>query len=287
MTTLGFLGLGAMGREMARRLVDAGHDVIVWNRSPEPVAELVAVGARQAESPAEALATEVSLSMLADDDALAAVLTPERIAPGTVHVSLASVSPLAADRATAIFRDAGADFVAAPVLGRPPVAAAGELNILVAGRAAAVATVTPYLDVLGRRIWPFGTEPRTANLVKIAINYNIVHALQALGESVALVEAHDVESSRFVELLTSTLFGGIVYTGYGRAIAERSYLPAGFALPLGLKDLGLAEAAAAEAGLHLATAATLRTAFETAMADRALREADWAAVAEVARRDRV
>jgi 3-hydroxyisobutyrate dehydrogenase-like beta-hydroxyacid dehydrogenase len=288
MAQLGFLGLGTMGREMARRLIDAGHDVVVWNRSADAVAPLVEAGARAASSPAEALAAPISFSMLANDDAADDVLSAENLAgaPGRLHVAMASLSPAAASRLSARHAEAGVAYLAAPVLGRFTVAAAGELNIIAAGAAADLERAAPYFDILGKRVWTVGAEPRIANVVKAAVNYDIIHAFQAIAESVALVEANDVDAGLFTELLSSTLFPGPVYTGYGAMIAEARYTPPGFTMALGSKDLGLAEAIAAEAGIVLPSAPVLRRAFDTALASEDLNDADWSGVAEITRQQR-
>lgn len=288
MARLGFLGLGTMGREMARRLVDAGHEVTVWNRSPEALAPLVEAGAIAAESPAAALAAPISFSMLANDEAADTVLAADNLAgePGRLHVAMASLSPAAASTLAARAADAGIGYLAAPVLGRFTVAAAGELNIIAAGDPADLERATPYFEILGKRVWTVGTDPRVANIVKAAVNYDIIHAFQAIAESVALVEAHDVEAGLFTELLSSTLFPGPVYTGYGAMIAESRYTPPGFTMTLGAKDLGLAETIAADAGLTLPSAPVLRRAFDTALASEDLKDADWSGMAEITRRGR-
>ena len=283
---LGFLGLGNMGSAMAGRLVAAGHDVTVWNRSPEAADELVAAGATRADSAVEALGADVSFSMLANDEAAEAVLTAEALPgePDRIHVNMASISAAAADRLAAVHDEAGVGYVACPVLGRPAVAAAGGLNLMAAGQDDAVDRVMPLLETLGAKVWRFGTEPRRANTVKIAMNFTILHALQAMAESVTLVESHEIPATEFVELLSNTLFLGPVYAGYGSMIAEKRYSPAGFAMDLGLKDLGLAEELAAESGITLPTAPVLRDRFERALADPELVDLDWSAVAEVTRR---
>lgn len=284
---LGFLGLGNMGSGMARRLLSAGHSVTVWNRSSGSVDELVADGALRADSPAEALATEVSFSMLANDEAAEAVLSENAAAAasGRTHVNMASISPAATERLAARFASAGAGYVAAPVLGRPEVAAGGQLNILAAGEASVVDAVEPLLGALGKRVWRFGEKPGVANAVKVAVNYNIIHAMQALGESIAMTERQGVEPELFVELLSSSLFGGVVYSGYGREIVEQSYYPPGFHIELGRKDLQLAEDVAASGGVSLATMPALIAVFERALADAELQHGDWGAIAEVSRRD--
>lgn len=286
MTRIGFLGLGNMGSAMAGRLVAAGHEVIVWNRSPEAAAELVASGATLAADPAEALAAPISFSMLANDEAAESVLTAEHLHgdDGRVHVNMASISAAAADRLQAVHEEVGVGYVAAPVLGRPTVAEAGKLNIMAAGPAELIDRVEPLLAELSVRVWRFGDVPRRANVTKAAVNFMILHALQALGESITLVEAHDIDASDFVELLTNSLFGGVVYSGYGPMIAERRYTPAGFSMALGLKDLGLAEGLAEEKGITLPTAPVIRDRFERALADDELKDYDWSGVAEVTRR---
>lgn len=287
MTTLGFLGLGSMGRAMARRFVDAGHDVVVWNRSAGAGEQLAAAGARVARAPEEALGCAVSFSMLADDDAVRAVLHSDAVAAakGGTHVVMASISPALGAELTAAFADAGVRFVGAPVLGRPAIAAAGELNILAAGDPADIDAVEPLLSILGARVWRMGADPAVSYAVKASVNYNIIHAMQAIGESVAMTERLGVDPSTFVELLSSTLFGGVVYTGYGRIIASQAYRPPGFHIALGRKDLLLAEQIAQSTGVSPATMPALVSVFERALADPQLKDADWSAIAEVSRRD--
>jgi 3-hydroxyisobutyrate dehydrogenase-like beta-hydroxyacid dehydrogenase len=288
MARIGFIGLGSMGQSMATRLVEGGHEVVVWNRSAEPVEQMVAKGAIAASSPAEALATGASFSMLANDAVAEEILSAENFAAASgFHVNMASVSPDCGARLAGVAQSAGIDYAAAPVLGRPPVAAAGKLNILAAGDPAVIAKAQPFFDLMGTRTWVQGQDPQIANLVKVAVNYNIIHALEALSESIALVEKNGVGAEGFVDLLANTLFGGVVYQGYGNLIAKKEYLPAGFSIALGLKDLGLAEAAAAKVGSPLPTAAGIRSVFEAALADESLNGFDWAAIAEVIRNNKL
>lgn len=282
MATIGFLGLGTMGQAMASTLIDAGHDVVVWNRSEGPRSEMASRGARAVETAAEALAVDISVSMLANDQAADAVLTEGNLPDHPItHANMASVSPEMGEKLAARFGEAGHHYVASPVLGRPNVAAAGNLNILAAGQPDDIARLQPFYDVMGARTWPMGTEAKTANLVKVAVNYNLIHAIQALAESVAITEAAGVAPQDFVEVLTNTLFGGVAYTGYGALVAERNYMPQAFSLELGLKDLGLAESAAASAGLTLPTSGTLRRLFDAALDQDDLADKDWSALAEV------
>lgn len=284
--TVGFVGLGAMGQGMAASLLRAGHPVRVWNRSPGPVAALVAQGAQAADGPADAFAAEAVVSMLADDAAVERLLLDPALLAGaraTVHVNMATVSVALAERAEALHAEHGIGYVAAPVLGRPPVAAAGELNILAAGAPEALARAEPLLAAMGRRTWHFGASPSQANTAKISTNFLLACAIESMAEACSLAEANGVRPTDLVEMLTGTLFPGPVYSGYGAMVAERRYEPAGFKLPLGLKDVDLALTAGAAARVPLPFGSVLRDAFLDALA-HGDGEKDWAAVAAVARR---
>jgi 3-hydroxyisobutyrate dehydrogenase-like beta-hydroxyacid dehydrogenase len=286
MADIGFIGLGTMGAAMARRLIGAGHTVHVWNRTASAVDELVDAGAVRATTVSAALSTGLVFSMLANDDAVDGTFSPEVLATapsGSVHVNHATVSVAAADRFALVHAEAGVRYVAAPVLGRSSVAAAGQLNIVVAGPATAIEQVRPFLDVLGKHTWIIGERASKASLVKIGVNFNLIHALQSLSESITLMEQGGVDSSTFVEILTDAAFTGSAYRGYGDLIARRAYTPPGFTVGLGLKDLSLAEQAAADLGAVLPSAPVLRDIFTRALADPDLASLDWSAIAEITR----
>jgi 3-hydroxyisobutyrate dehydrogenase-like beta-hydroxyacid dehydrogenase len=281
--SIAVIGLGAMGRAMARNLLKAGHDVVVWNRSEGPAVELVALGARRAASVAEAMHAPVVFSVLSDDRAVAETFIDSgvlaRTPGGTVHVNLATVSTDLVRRLEGVHAEHGVGYVAAPVFGRVPVAEAGALNVLAAGENALLDRVQPFFDVIGSRTWRLGDRPEQANIVKILGNYLIACAIQSLGEAVSLAESAGVDSGQFVELLTSTLFPGAVYTSYGSMIAERRYEPAGFTTVLGRKDLHLALDAATDHGIPLPIGQLLRAVFDEAVADGRGAD-DWAVIAE-------
>jgi 3-hydroxyisobutyrate dehydrogenase-like beta-hydroxyacid dehydrogenase len=282
----GFIGLGHMGTAMARRLVEAGYEVTVWSRSSRHVDELVADGAIRADSPADAIAAGRLFSMLANEDVVREVLPPALLRaapPGFVHVNHATISARAADEFAAQAAADGYEYVAAPVIGRPDAAAAGALTILAAGPEDAVAAAMPMLTVMGRRVWPYGTVASAANLAKISVNYLIVHALQALAESITLLERSGLDAGQFVEMINDSVFPGPIYSGYGNAIARGSYTPPGFTTVLGLKDLMLAIQAAADASVHLPSGPVLQEIFEATVSEVGA-DVDWAAVAEISRR---
>jgi 3-hydroxyisobutyrate dehydrogenase-like beta-hydroxyacid dehydrogenase len=255
--TIAFLGLGAMGQHMAANLLRAGQIVHVWNRSPAPVQALARQGAKPAATPAECGIADVVFTMLADDAATRAVMIDggvlDAMAPGSIHVNMATVSVAFAREMAELHVARGIGYVAAPVLGRVDVAAAGKLNILAGGSDELIARVQPLLDLMGQKTWRFGDAPEQANAIKLACNLTLACAIEATGEGAALARAHGVPTANFVDLITSTLFAGSpVYKGYGGMIAEGRYSPAGFKLALGQKDVRLAVEAGRAQGLPLA-----------------------------------
>lgn len=246
---IGIVGLGAMGREIARNLVAAGHAVKAWNRSGGDVA-----GVRMVETPAQALQADVALTMLSDDAAIRGVLLDSgallQARRGLVHIVASTISVVFAQELVAYHRAAEIDYVAAPVLGRPDVAARGELQVLAAGPPAALDTVRPVLEVIGKRVWDMGMEPPTAYACKLACNMMITMAIEAMAEAVVLTESHGLVRERFFDLILNTLFGSRPYQVYSANIAHDRYEP-GFKASLGLKDLRLAHAAAEQLGRKL------------------------------------
>ena len=284
---IGFIGLGQMGKAIAANLIRAGHRLRVWNRSPAPAQELAALGATVAAEPAQAARGEVLMTMLADDEAHRLVLIGagvyENAPRGLIHVNFATVSVPLARELTALASKRGVAYVAAPVFGRPEVAQSGKLNVVVAGDPAAIGRIEPLLAAIGERTWPLGSPPERANVVKLAGNFMIACALEAMGEAAALVRAHGIEAKDMLDVLCSTLFASPVYKGYGRLIAEQRYQPAGFPMVLGLKDVRLALEAGQAAHVPLPFASVVRDHFLEALAARRS-DYDWAALAEVAAR---
>ncbi|MBF6547290.1 NAD(P)-dependent oxidoreductase [Nocardia brasiliensis] len=283
MTThqVGFIGLGKMGAALAGRLLDAGYDVTVWSRTAGKADELLARGATLADRPEDAIATGTVFSMLSNEEAVRQVFTADRIrsAPaGFVHINHATISPAAARE----FAAAGGDYLSAPVIGRPEAVVAGQLAVLISGEEDVRAAAAPMLAALGRRVWDFGAAVDAAPTVKIAVNYLILHALQALSESITLLQHAELDAGRFVEMINDSIFPGPVYGGYGNAIATSTFTPPGFTTTLGLKDLRLALSAADDLGTHLPTGPVLHDVFATAV-EQIGAELDWASVAEVTR----
>ena len=282
MKTIAFLGLGTMGLPMAANLLRAGYVVRAWNRSPAPLGKLAALGAQAAASPAEARRGRRCAGVHAGrrrGHALcgAGGRRAGRAGPGAVHVNMATVSVALAAELARLHGERGVAYVAAPVLGRVNVAEAGQLNILAAGEARALLAVQPLFDAMGRKTWYFGERPEQANAVKLAVNFMIGSAIGAMSEAVALVRGYDVDKAAFLEMATSTAFAAPVYQGYGQAIAEERFEPAGFKLALGLKDLRLAQEAAEQVHVPLQLAGVLRDAHIESLA-RGEGQLDWAAL---------
>ncbi len=286
MSSIAVIGLGAMGTPIARNLHNAGHEVTVWNRSPAPAQALAAGGIRVAGSIEETWDSGVVFSMLSDDTAVTETFLDSPLlhaAPaGSVHVNLATVSPGLARRAASAHAEHGVGYLAAPVFGRVAVAEAGNLNILAAGDLALIERVQPFFDVIGARTWNLGEKPEQANIVKILGNYLVACAIQGLGEASGMAEQAGVDPAQLIDLLTTTLFPGPVYTAYGALIAEHRYQPAGFTTQLGRKDVHLALDAAHAGGLTLPFGEALRTALDQAIA-QGHGEDDWASIAELRR----
>ncbi|WP_266171830.1 NAD(P)-dependent oxidoreductase [Dyella subtropica] len=284
---IGFIGLGAMGSAMASNLIKAGHTVTVWNRSPGAAEPLASLGAKVARTPERAAQGDVLHSMLANDRAVREVILDSGLLDamdrGAVHVNHSTVSVALAKELAQAHAERGLDYLAAPVFGRPDVAAAGKLNIVVAGKAEVLERVRPLLEAMSVGIWPMGEEPERANVVKIAGNFMLGAAIESMAEAAALTRAHGVSAADFLGLMTSTLFATPAYQGYAKLIAEQRFKPAGFALPLGYKDVNLALAAGDAARVPLPFASVLRDSLlETLAAGD--EDVDWSALAMVAAR---
>ena len=284
---VGFIGLGAMGSAMASNLLAAGHTLTVWNRSVAATEPLASLGAKVARTADRAAQGEVLCSMLANDQAVREVFLDggllDAMDRGTVHVNHATISVALAQQLVEEHAKRGLAYVAAPVFGRPDMAAAAKLNILVAGQSAAIERVRPLLEAMGSRLWPLGDAPERAFVAKIAGNFLLAAAIESMAEATALTRAHGVSAADFLEVMTNTLFAAPAYQGYGKLIAEQRFKPAGFALPLGLKDVELALTAGSAVRVPLPFAGVLRDSLLEALAAGDA-ELDWSALALVAAR---
>jgi 3-hydroxyisobutyrate dehydrogenase-like beta-hydroxyacid dehydrogenase len=286
---IGFIGLGRMGSAMAENLLKAGHDVTVFNRSPEKSRPLVELGAHQASSIADACTGEAVITMLADDTAVSnAVLADDgivkKLPQRAIHISMSTISVALSKELAQAHAQAGQRFVAAPVFGRPEAAAAAQLFIVAAGDPATVGACQPLFDAMGQKTLSIGTEPSSANLVKLSGNFLLASVIESLGEAVALIGKAGIDRHAFIDLLTSTIFPAPAYKTYGNLIADNEFQPARFAAPLGFKDIRLTLAAAESLHVPMPVGSLLRDRFLRLLA-RGDENLDWAAIGGLAVHD--
>jgi 3-hydroxyisobutyrate dehydrogenase-like beta-hydroxyacid dehydrogenase len=286
---IGFIGIGKMGAGMASNLLKAGHHVTVYNRTPAKAEAVIAQGAQIATSIAEACRGDAVITMLANDKAVESVVLGRdgvlaSLRPGAVHVSSSTISVALSRRLADAHASADQCFVAAPVFGRPEAAAAGWLFVVAAGDSVAVRKAMPLLEAIGQKTFVVSDVPEAANLVKLSGNFLIASVLESLGEALALITKGGIDRQQYVELLTSSLFNAPIYKTYGGLIAGGKFEPAGFAAPLGHKDINLVMAAAEELRVPLPLASLLRDRFLTLFAHGGER-LDWSAIGELAALD--
>jgi 3-hydroxyisobutyrate dehydrogenase-like beta-hydroxyacid dehydrogenase len=277
---IGFIGLGQMGRGMAERLLERGHELVVWNRTRAATQALEERGAHAVSHAEHALQAEVVITMLADDVALETVWVdpdlPRRMPASTVHLNMASVSLAMARRLTALHATCDKHYVSAPVFGRPHAARLGALDIIAAGPREPLTRCVPLFEALGKRWFDLGSDAAQANIVKIARNYLLGTIVESLGEAFALVAKSGVEPARFLDIITSTSMSAPAYRNYGRMIIETPEEPT-FTLKLGMKDVELALQAGDETGVPMPMAGVIRDQHAAAIA-RGYGERDWAAL---------
>jgi len=284
---IAFLGLGNMGTPMARRLLRAGHDVTVWNRTQEKAELLGGEGAKVSGSAGDAAKqAEVVITMLADDHAVeAAVLhsggVMDNLPRGATHVSSSTISVELSRRLAEEHGKRGQHYVAAPVFGRPNAAEAGKLFVAAAGDKAALDGVMPVLEAMGQRVFVMGKKPEMANVVKVSGNFLIAAVIESLAEAIALARKYGIDPHAYVEFLTNTLFAAPVYKTYGGLIADAQHENVGFALRLGLKDMKLALAAAEAVDASLPVGSLVRDHILMAIG-RGFDQQDWSVLGKLA-----
>ena len=286
---VGFIGLGHMGAGMAANLLRTGHDVTVYNRTRTKIEALVAQGAKAAASVSDACSGDAVITMLANDDAVESVVFSDRgiigsLPAAAIHVSSSTISVALSGRLEAAHAKAGQRFVAAPVFGRPDVAAAGQLFVVAAGAPDAIKAAATLFDAIGKRTFVVSETPKAANLVKLSGNFLLASVVESLGEAMALLGKAGIDQRQYLDILTSTLFNVPVYKTYGGLIADGQFEPAGFAAPLGYKDIRLTLAAAEDLRVPLPLASLLRDRFLTLLAHGG-DKLDWSAIGRLAAKD--
>ena len=270
-----------MGSAMARNLVNAGHNVVVYNRTRERAAAFEHV----ASSIEEVCGGDAVCTMLSDDAALEEVTAVllDAMRPGGIHVSHSTVSTAIARRLTRAHEERGQQFVSAPVFGRPDAAAAAQLLVVAAGVSGPLETLQPVFGAIGRRTVIAGSEPFQANAVKLCGNFMIASMIEAFGEAFATVRKCGVDPLTFLDTING-LFRSPVYENYGKIIANAQFEPAGFALRLGLKDAKLTLAAGEEVNAPMPLASVIRDQLIAALA-AGQGAKDWSSFATIAARN--
>ena len=281
---VGFVGLGDMGLAMAENLRRAGHDVTVYNRTRARAAALS--GVRVARTPGEAAAgADAVISMLADDSAVEQVIlapggVAESLGAGAIHAGMSTVSHELTRRLAAEHAARRQQYVAAPVFGRPDAARSAKLWIVAGGPGAAIERCRPLFDAMGQGTEVVGDDPVRAAVIKLAGNFLLAAAIEALGEAFALARKHGIAPAQLLEIVNGRLLRSPVYENYGKLIAEERFDPPGFRLRHGLKDAKLALQAGEDVAAPLPIASLARDRYLAAMA-QGWGDLDWAALARV------
>ena len=277
---IGFLGLGKMGVPMAQRLIAAGHELAVWNRTEGKTEPLLREGAIAAGTPAEAeLGADAVITMLFDDHAHEEVLfgsngLMDALTPATLHISCSTISVALSARLTREHARRGIPFIAAPVFGRPSVAEAGKLWIVAGGSAENIERAGPILEPMSRGISIVGSEPWQAHAVKLGGNFLISTMLQSLSEAFVFAESQSIEPKTFFEAVNSALFQSPFYAAYANVMLHPPE-HAGASVDLGAKDTRLLREAAAARNTRLSLADNLAEIFDQAKRN-GLADEDWA-----------
>lgn len=287
---IGFVGLGNMGTAMAANLAAIGQRVIAYVRRPDQIGRLKAPGLRPTTDIGDLLDCKIVISMLPDDDAVREIVFGHKeigldglaagLMPGAIHLSMSTISTAAASLLAGEHARNGQGYVAAPVFGNPDAARMRQLFIVAAGSSADIARCQPIFDNLGQRTFVVGANPQDANLVKLLGNMMTATAIEVLGEAAAVVRKRGLDPQPFVDIMTSTMFGGRAHKIYGDKITRQAYAP-GFVLPLVLKDVRLALAEAEQAGVPMPSVGVVRDRLITGIS-RGYGDLDWTALALVA-----
>jgi len=286
---VGLIGLGNMGSGMAANLLKTGHDLTVYNRTPDKLKALVQQGAHSAAQVADACQGDAVITMLSDDAALESVVFGDRgviasLGANAIHVSASTISIELAERLTTAHANSGQRFVAAPVFGRPEAAAAARLFVVVAGAPEALDVCMPLFEAIGQRTFRVGDKPQAATLVKLSGNFLIASVIEGLSEAMALVAKGGIDQHQYLDILTSTLFTAPLYKTYGGLIADKKFEPAGFAAPLAHKDIRLVLAASESLRAPMPLASLLQNRLLTLIA-RGGESLDWSPISQLAAED--
>ena len=243
---LGFIGTGRMGQAMVRRMLDAGHEVGVYNRTAEKAKPLADAGAKILPSVAEAARFgELTYTMLADDAALEDVMSRTggllaSLPRGGIHVCAGTHGIPVIRRIKQAHAESSQALVAAPMMGRPELVSSGTAGVFASGPADAMGKCKPLFEAIARRTFEGGADPEAATAMKIANNFVLGCAIEAMGEGFSLTRKYGVATSVFYDVMTDGLFNCSAYKVYGKIMVDESYAKVGQMAVLGLKHANLA-----------------------------------------------
>ena len=277
---IGFIGLGNMGINMAKNLISEGYHLQVYNRTLSKADELEQGSITKCKTPAEAAnGVHAVITMLSEDEVLKETVSGkdgilEKLPKNSLHISMSTVAPETSKSLAKQHHDAGSQFIAAPVFGRPEAAAAKKLWICISGDQKSKEIAKPILECLGQGIFDFGEDVGGANVVKIAGNFMIMASLEIMAEAFTLAEKNGLDRLKVAEFFGSTLFNAPIYQNYGKLIANKQYEPVGFKAKLGYKDARLAFKLSQQSETPMPVATAIHNRLLTAVA-KGWGETDW------------
>lgn len=259
--TIGWIGAGRMGIQLATRLIEAGYDLSVYNRTKEKLQPLVDMGAKAVDSPAELADRDLVFSMVSASKDLKQVMLGEGgLLTAETSPKIIADSSTVSIEASAEIREAaaekGTEFLATPVSGNPAVIAAGKLTVAVSGPKKVYEEVLPVLEVFGRGVTYVG-DGEVARLVKIAHNVFLGVVTQSLAEITILAEKGGVTREAFLNFLNDSVMGSVFTQYKSPAFVNLDFTPT-FTMPLLLKDFDLGLSASSTLGVPMPIASATR-----------------------------
>jgi 3-hydroxyisobutyrate dehydrogenase-like beta-hydroxyacid dehydrogenase len=243
---IGFIGLGNLGAPIALNLLEAGHELYVYNRTISKTKPLAEKGAKVCKTVGElAEISNIIFTVVSDDAVLKSLCNSEdgllkKMPEHGLHISLSTILPKTAAELENLHQQNGQRYLASPVFGRPEAVTAKKLNYVISGNVEARSLAIPLLkDSGGINVWDFGETVTAANTVKLCGNFLIAGALEAIGESVLLATNSGIDPNTMWNMFSQTLFSSPIYANYSNIILQRKFEPAAFTAKLGLKDINL------------------------------------------------
>jgi len=281
------IGLGRMGSGIAHRLLAAGHPLVVYNRTIEKAQPLLAAGARVASTPAEAAAAakRVVTSLMGDASIIEVLEGPSGILSGLgrgcIHIGASTISAQATRRVAQRHKDHGSHYLAAPVIGRPEAARAGDLIALVCGERAAFEASRPVLQAFTRMVQYLGEDHVLASAAKLAVNYTGATLIDLMGQVYAFGEKAGIPGAT-IHAMFRMMWAPPPLQGYATRIWRRDFEDLGFDLLGGLKDVTLMIEAAKDIGVRWEFAEIIQRKMKRGI-EMGLAGKDWSSTYEVTR----